>query len=182
MAALPDALAAGAVELQRWRPDRLDQVLEAVAASFPDLHRWMPWARTMPTAAELLEVLRAGEAAFEADREWNYFLVEPDADRLVGGAGLHPRSGPGTIEIGFWVRSDRTGRGYATAAAGALTEAAFTHLDPVEQVEIRMDRANLASAAIPVKLGFRLLAVEEREVLTPGHTGRGLIWARRRSE
>ncbi len=182
MAALPDALPAGALQLQRWRPDRLDQVIEAVAASFVELHIWMPWARTMPTAAEELEVLRAGESAFDADQEWNYFLVEPDADRLVGGAGLRPRPGTGIIEIGYWVRSDRTSRGYATAAARALTEVVLAHLHTVDQVEIRMDRANLASAAVPLKLGFRLLGHEKREVLAPGHTGRGLIWVRRRSD
>ena len=92
-----------------------------------------------------------------------------------------PAPGPGAIEIGYWVRSDRTSRGYATAAARALTEAAFAHL-PVDQVEIRMDRANRASAAVPLKLGYRLFGHEEREVLTPGHTGRGLIWVRRRSD
>ncbi len=39
-----------------------------------------------------------------------------------------------------------------------------------------MDRANRASAAVPPKLGYRLLDAEWREVLTPGHTGDGLVW------
>ncbi len=176
MALLPDVLAAGPLELRRWRPDQLDQILDAVAVSFTELHRWMPWAETMPTAAEQLEVLRAGEAAFDGDHEWAYVVVEPETDELVGAAGLHPRSGPGTVEIGYWIRSDRTGRGYATGTAGALAEVAFTHLPGVEQVEIRMDRANLASAAVPPKLGFRLLGHEVRDILTPGHTGHGLVW------
>ena len=100
---------------------------------------------------------------------------------MVGGAGLHPRAGPESIEIGYWVRSDRTGRGYATAAAGALTQAAFAHLDGIDRVEIRMDRANRASAAVPPKLGFRLIGHEAREILAPGHSGEGLIWALDRS-
>jgi len=174
---LPDALSAGAVELRRWRPSHLDLLMEAVAASLPELRRWMPWARTMTTEAEQLDVLRAGEAAFDAGAEWNYLLFGPGSDGVVGGAGLHPRAGPECIEIGYWVRSDRTGRGYATAATGALTEAAFSHLDGIDRVEIRMDRANRASAAVPPKLGFRLLGLEAREVLAPGHSGDGLIWA-----
>ena len=137
----------------------------------------MPWAESMPTAAEQLEVLRAGEAAFDADQEWAYAAIERRGALVVGSAGLHPRSGPGTVEIGYWVRTDRTGRGYATVMARALAEAAFDHLADIDQVQIRMDRANLASAAVPPKLGFRLLGGEERDVLTPGHTGEGLIWA-----
>ena len=176
MALLPDVLPAGPLELRRWRQDHLDRILDAVAASFPELHRWMPWAETMPTAAEQLEVLRAGEAAFDADQEWAYVVVEPEAEELVGAAGLHPRSGPGTVEIGYWIRTDRTGRGYATDTAGALAAVAFAHLPGLEQVEIRMDQANVASAAVPPKLGFRLLGHEERDILTPGHTGQGLVW------
>jgi RimJ/RimL family protein N-acetyltransferase len=177
MALLPDVLPAGVLDLQRWRPAQIDGVLAAVTASFPELHRWMPWAATMPSAADLTSVLRDGEASFDADREWVYVLVERDSDEVVGSAGLHPRSGPGTIEIGYWVRTDRTGRGYATEAARALASAAFTWLDSVQRVEIRMDGANRASAAVPPKLGFRLLASERRDLLAPDHSGQGLVWA-----
>jgi RimJ/RimL family protein N-acetyltransferase len=180
MAALPDALPAGAVELRRWRVSHLDSVLSAVASSLPELQRWLPWARAMPTADEELAVLEAGEADFDADREWAYLLFEASSDEMVGGAGLHPRDGPGTVEIGYWVRTDRTGRGYATAAAGALTEAAFAHLGDVDQVEIHMDGANLASAAIPPKLGYESAGHRGRTIVVPGRTEGGLVWVRRR--
>ena len=34
------------------------------------------------------------------------------------------RVGPVAIEIGYWIRSDHAGRGYATEAAAILVEAA----------------------------------------------------------
>jgi RimJ/RimL family protein N-acetyltransferase len=40
-----------------------------------------------------------------------------------------------------------------------------------------MDRENVASAAVPRKLGFALVGEVEREIVTPGHSGRGWIWA-----
>lgn len=181
MARLPDLLPAGPIELRRWRPTHLAPLREAVAASRPELRRWMAWAQTMPDEAEQLDVLRAGEAAFDAGTEWNFLLFVPGEETVVGGAGLHPRGGPESIEIGYWVRSDRTGLGYATAAAGALAEAAFAHLGEIDRVEIRMDRANRASAAVPPKLGFRLVGHETREIVAAGHTGKGLIWALQRS-
>lgn len=98
----------------------------------------------------------------------------------MGGAGLHPKEGD-IAEIGYWVRSDRTGRGYATAAADALTAAAFDYLSDVVKVIIRMDQANLASAAVPPKLGYTLEGEEVfRDVVTSGHTGNGWIWAQSR--
>jgi len=136
----------------------------------------MPWAREVPTPAELRSVLEAGEAAFEADQEWDYTVNEPASDSLVGGAGLHRRGGPDIVDIGYWIRSDRTGMGYATAAAKALTDAAFTLVPGVERVEIHMDRANEASAAVPRKLGYRLDHEEVRPIEAPGHTGVGSVW------
>ncbi len=180
MAALPELIPAGPVELRRWRVAHLDRVLAAVAVSLPELQQWLPWARVMPTADEELAVLEAGEADFDADLEWAYLLFEKSSGEIVGGAGLHRRGGPGTVEIGYWVRSDRTGRGYATAAARGLTEAAFIHLAGVDQVEIHMDAGNLASAAVPPKLGYVMVGGQDPTATVPGHTGRGLVWVRRR--
>lgn len=68
-----------------------------------------PWADPMPTAEAEEAFLRDRMGAFDADEDWGYFLLEPDAGELLGGAGLHPKT-RGIVEIGYWVRSDRTGR------------------------------------------------------------------------
>lgn len=175
MALLPDVLPAGDIELRRWRPDYLDRRIAAIAASFFELQLWMHWAQTMPNAEEELGFIRAAEAAFDADEGWEYLLLEGHSGELVGAIGAY-RGGSGGLEIAYWVRSDRTGRGYATSAGHALVDAAFTYLADVEQIEIHMDVANLASSAIPRKLGFRLLREEDREILAKGHTGRALVW------
>jgi RimJ/RimL family protein N-acetyltransferase len=180
MALLPEVIPAGPVELRRWRVSHVDGALAAISVSLPELQQWLPWARAMPTADEELAVFEAGEADFDADREWAYLLFEEGSGDIVGGAGLHPRGGPGTVEIGYWVRSDRTGRGYASAAAGVLTEAAFMYLAEVDQVEIHMDAANLASAAVPPKLGYVTVGHRVPTSTAPGQTGRGLVWVRRR--
>jgi ribosomal-protein-serine acetyltransferase len=181
VAALPDVLSAGSVRLQRCRLAHLDSVMAAIAMSQPELARWLPWADPMPSVAAERDFLQEQERAFDADEEWGYVLTETHSDELVGGAGLHPK-GRGVVEISYWVRSDRVLRGYATAAAGVLTVAAFEFLTDVERVVIRMDKANRASAAVPPKLGYHLDGEETRlEILTSGHTGAGWIWSRTRS-
>ena len=150
--------------------------MAAVETSLPELRRWMPWAQQMPTAHEELEFLRASEAPFEAGVEWGYLLYEVDGRQMVGGTGLHQRVAPDELEIGYWVRSDRTGRGYATAAARTLTNTAFVALPHLERLEIHVDQANAASAAIPRKLGFALQREEDSEVLAPGESGRDHVW------
>lgn len=182
MPLLPDVLAAGPVELLRWRADQLDDLMGAIALSFTELQRWMPWAESMPSADDELAVLRSGSAAFDADHEWQYLIHETGSGALVGGAGLHRRVGPTALEVGYWVRSDRTGLGYATAAACALTNAAFACVAGVETVEIHTDAANRASAAIPPKLGFSLGREEPRSPQTRGGTGTFLIWELERAQ
>ncbi len=159
----------------------IDQLLDAIEASQPELARWLPWADPMPTRTVELEIVTSAERAFAEDRDYAYFLIERASGDLVGCVGLHPKA-EGVVEIGYWVRSDRTGRGYATSAAGSLCRAAFTHLPDVAKVIIRMDQGNAASASIPPKLGFSLEGEEAvRDALTSGHTGKGWIWSARRS-
>ncbi len=176
VALLPDVLPAGPVELRRWRPAFVDAYIPAIALSFAELQRWMPWARVMPTPEDLHPVLAAGEAAFDADQEWDYTVYELATDTLVGGAGLYRGVEPVALNIGYWTRSDRTGRGYAAAAAKTLTEVAFTLIPGIQRVEIHMDKANVASAAVPRTLGYRLDHEEVRQIEAPGHTGHGFVW------
>ena len=96
---------------------------------------------------------------------------------MVGIIGLHRRIGPRAVEIGYWTHVDHAGRGYMTAAAKAVTEAAEA-LDDVDRVEIHTDEANLRSAAIPQKLGYRLDRVDVRIPEAPGESGRLQIWVR----
>jgi ribosomal-protein-serine acetyltransferase len=63
------------------------------------------------------------------------------------------RIGPGGLEIGYWLHAASTGRGLATAAVAALVGQAFA-LPDIERVEIVHDQANIASGAIPRRLGF----------------------------
>ena len=96
---------------------------------------------------------------------------------MLGGCGLHRRVGPRAIEIGYWVHADHGGRGIATALARALTGAALA-LPDVDRVEIHCDEANVRSAAVPRRLGYRLDRIEEDEVTAPAETGRSMVWVR----
>jgi RimJ/RimL family protein N-acetyltransferase len=180
MAFLPDQFDAGDIELQRALPEMSDAIYEATMASFEELHQWMIWANEVPTRAALAEFLNSAQTLFDRNEDWNYVLIEKSTGDVVGSAGLHFKGDARSREIGYWVRSDRTGRSYATSAARALTEAAF-RFSLIDRVVIRMDKANVASASVPPKIGFQLLGEEDRPLETPGHTGTGLIWVRDRA-
>ena len=174
----PGSIRAADVTLHRVRLEDLDELVDAVNGSLGALRPWMPWAQVRATRQSIGGFLDQADRDWEGGREFQFAIrgrrgAEPEA--LIGSCGLHDRIGAGGLEIGYWVRSDCTGRGVATSAASALTASALG-LDGVSRVEIRCDAANVRSAAIPPKLGFRLDRIEDRPPTSPGETDRHMIW------
>lgn len=171
--------------VRRCRIEESAAFAEAVKQSLDHLRPWMPWATSATADPEAQRARLAGAAeSWEAGTEFLYTVFLPEHQPAEGGPvigtiGLHRRLGPGGIEIGYWMHAAHTGRGYATAAARALTGAALA-LPDVQRVEIHCDAANAASAAIPRKLGYRLERIDTREPQAPGETGRLMIWVLQR--
>jgi RimJ/RimL family protein N-acetyltransferase len=167
------------VVLRRHRPDDAHALNDMIEASRDHLRPFMPWA-DQDRDATASYIGRTAEGWAMGDN-FSYLVTEPapppgGGERLLGGCGMHRRGEPGTIEIGYWLRSDAVGRGVMTAVSRALAVAGFG-LDGITRVEIRCDAANTRSAAIPRRLGFQHVGDVDSELTAPGHTGRHQIWA-----
>ena len=166
------------VVLRRFRTADAEMLAQAVAESLEHLQPWMPWAIAEAAdplfqrrrLAKLPDLARRGE-------EWQYGLFPLDESAVLGSFGLMTRRGPRTIEIGYWLHVDAGGHGYATRAASALTDVGLA-LANVERVYICCDEANVRSAAIAQRLGYRLLTVEHHAPEAPGESGRLQKWIR----
>jgi ribosomal-protein-serine acetyltransferase len=148
---------AGWLVCHRLQPGDEPELSEAVMVSLEHLRPWMPWARdyTPQVAAEFME--RHGGQADQTPVADALYVIRDRRGRLLGGCGLHARLGVHRLEIGYWVDVRHTRRGVATLACAALTELALT-IPELTVVEIHHDQANLASAAIPAKLGYAHVA------------------------
>ncbi len=146
----PAELTSGAVTLRRWRPGDAGLAYRLVTESEAHLRPWMPWAAAY-TPETARDYVVSCERDWMAGTAFNYLIV--DSGTPAGSAGLMARNGPGGLEIGYWVHPGHAGRGLATAAAGALTGAAFG-LPGVDRVEIIHDLNNAASGRVPSKLGY----------------------------
>ena len=168
----PEEIDVGSLVLRRWQPADAPGLLAAIEMTLPELRQFMPWAMETPTPESVRAYL---DIAWRPPESYGFGLF--DGGEVVGGFGLHGRRGPGILEIGYWVRTDRTGRGYATAAARALTDVSFAYFPATFRVEIRCDPANSASAAVAAKLGYSLDARVPVEVEAAAQTGTQLVWA-----
>jgi RimJ/RimL family protein N-acetyltransferase len=169
----PERIDASFVVLRRVCVEDAEAVAEAVRQSLDHLRPWMAWA-TPEAATEKAQRKRIAEEAWNAETEFAYVMLTQDEHIVVGGCGLG-MAYTGHLAIGYWVHVNHIGRGYATAAAKALTEAAWS-LPHTERVEIHCDPANVRSAAIPRQLGFRLERVLDHPIEAPGQTGKSMIW------
>ncbi len=174
----PERIPSTQLTLLRSSAGDLDELVEAVNASLSELQPWMPWAQAPATTESIGGFLDRADRHWGTGHEFAFAIRGPrgrQRDALVGFCGLHAKVGIGGLEIGYWVRSDCTGHGVATAAAGALTRSALG-LTGVSRVEIHCDAANLPSAAVPPKLGYRLDRIEVRSPSSPGETDQQMIW------
>ena len=158
--------------LTRVRVENAEEFEAAVAANVAHLRDWVPWAED-PEGRHL----RTGGAEADWAAGVSYlYAVRPDIDGpIIGGLGLYRRVGDGSIEIGYWLDAAHTGTGLATSAVKALTGAALA-LPDVTRVEIHTDEANQSSAAIPQRLGYRLVRVDTVVARTAAETGRLQVW------
>jgi RimJ/RimL family protein N-acetyltransferase len=165
----------------RWLTvEDADDVARAVGESLDQLKPWMPWADVQSADPGFQrERLRNHPQQRARREEWQYGIFGDDSAHMLGAIGLMTRRGPGTLEIGYWLRADAGRRGYMTNAARALTQAGL-QVDGIDRMIIVCDEANLRSAAVPQRLGYALERVESRAPEAPGETGRMQIWVKDR--
>lgn len=178
-AVLPERVAGGGVVLRRWRVADAEIQQRAVLESLDHLRPWMAWVAQEPLRLSRRRAMIAGW-----ERDWAtggdaYFAVLRE-DRVAGSAGLHRRRGPGALEIGYWIHPAFTRRGLATTVARLLTHAAFT-VPGIDRVEIHHDKANVASAGVPRRLGYTFVGETPDSADTPGEVGIDCAWRVTRS-
>lgn len=133
----------------------VDAVHEAVLTNMEALRPWMAWIDDEPLDRDArAERVRRDRGRFDVGEEFVYGIFDATGGRMLGGSGLHPRSSPGVLEIGYWIAHERWGEGLATEVAGALTRVGFERMK-ADRMEIRVEPKNARSIAIARKLGYR---------------------------
>ena len=171
---IPIELHTARLTLRPWRADDAIALLPVLEANQAHLGPWIPARVANPAPVPLLAERLDGFAAdFAAAREWRFAMIVRVTGEILGEVGLFPRNATGRVpfaeadrvEVGYWLRMDRTGAGFVTEAVRALLNAA-SQIPCFASAEIRCDRRNAPSGAVAERLGFRL--AEPSELATAG--------------
>jgi ribosomal-protein-serine acetyltransferase len=144
------ALVTERLVLEPIEPRHADALWQAKEASLDALRLWMAWGEQPREDQD--EFVRAAHERW-GDGEWVYAIIF--SDEPVGTIGVdHYQPMFASAEIGYWLRSDLSGRGLMTEAAAAVIEYSFVELG-IHRLELRAGVENHGSLRVAEKLGFK---------------------------
>jgi RimJ/RimL family protein N-acetyltransferase len=144
-------------------------VYKAMQASLEELKPWMPWAHKNQTPDDVEGNLREAHAKFLTREDLRLHIFHKETGEFIASSGLHrinwdvPK-----FEIGYWIDTRYSGKGYITEAVEAITNFAFDVLG-AKRVEIRCDSKNVKSRAVPERLGFQLEGILRNDGMSVDH-------------
>lgn len=138
---------------------------EAVRESINELKPWMAFAQVMPTIKESEKVTRECRLEFLKRFKLHMRIFMKDTEQFVGCISLHHINWElRNFEIGYWIRSSCSGKGYMTEAVNGIADFAIRELE-ANRLEIRCSARNTKSAAVAERTGFTLEGILRRDSL-----------------
>jgi ribosomal-protein-serine acetyltransferase len=126
-----------------------------VESSRSHLEPWLPW---VPYNSDLESSGRYAEASasdWDASRACRFSLRDRSSRRFLGVIGLETFAHlHESVELGYWLRTDASGRGLMTEAGRAVLDWAFNKVN-AHRVRVAAATDNHASLGVIRRLGFR---------------------------
>jgi RimJ/RimL family protein N-acetyltransferase len=128
----------------------------------------MPWATDDYNEQGAEEWCRKSAANFLSRAQLQFLIFLKNQMRHVGTMGAFDfQWDVPSCEIGYWLSSDHTGRGYMTEAVHALTEMLRRQIK-VRRVQIRCDAENARSRRVSELAGFQLEGILRCDCVAEG--------------
>ncbi|MCB9743629.1 MAG: GNAT family N-acetyltransferase [Alphaproteobacteria bacterium] len=157
----PRTLATPRLLLRAWRLEDTRALRALLDANDAHLRPWIPFMQGEPRSLRATRARVSGFlSAFHAGQQLRYAIWLGEQGPLIGEVMLLARGGPGTLELGYWLDAQQTGRGYMGEAARALVELGLGALG-AERLILRCDLQNAPSNAVARRLGAEPVEVEQ---------------------
>lgn len=142
----------GGVELRLVSVSDAPAIYACARRNLERLRPWFFWANPELDLAEIERRLQELAKQPDPRRDYEYGLWS--GGEYAGSAGLYKIDFENRIaRIGYWLDGAFEGHGLMTQSVRALVDTAFSRLK-LNRIEIRCAPENLASRAVPGRLGF----------------------------
>lgn len=137
-----------------------------IIESIDELKYFLPWAQNKPSLEETRNNLVDALKQIESKKDIRLLIFHKNGE-FIGSSGLHkidwriPKA-----EIGYWIRTSKTGNGYAKEAVDAITNHGINIMG-IKRLEIIVSDSNKKSWQIPEKLGYLLEGILRKHRINP---------------
>ena len=148
---LPKVLETPRLRLEATTLEHAEGLWGAIEASLKELTEFMAWAPTASLANSTAFAERM-QKKWDEVTDWSFTIFfEGEVAGNISLMGYEALSD--LAELGYWLRSDLTGRGLMTEAARAVVDFGFDRVR-CHRLELQAAESNLASIRVAEKLGF----------------------------
>ncbi len=150
-----EQLSDGKIIIKKILPEHIPGLFQAVFESREILKIWLPWCHSNYKMEETKEWINFQQTAWNDRFEFSFGIFEVNSNRFVGGCGINQINWMHKIgNLGYWIRTNTIGKGYASAAAKLCAEFGFLDLK-LNRIEIVAAKDNVASQRTAEKAGAR---------------------------
>jgi ribosomal-protein-serine acetyltransferase len=170
-------LSDGQILIRPYRAEDTSAVYEAVRESIKEISVWMPWCHEDYAIEETSAFIMSREQAWREDREYTLGIFEVGSRDFLGSTGLtFVNRVHNCANLGYWVRSSRTGHGVASRAARLAARFGLEQLG-FQRIEILAAVGNHASQRAAEKAGARREAVLRKRLLVRGQPQDAILYS-----
>lgn len=126
---------------------------QAIRESVPEMSPWLPFAHENYSISETRDYLKRCPEGWKKDTEYSFGIIDSRDGSLIGGCGINRIDKENSwANLGYWVRTNRTEQGVATAATRLLAEWGF-RVVKLCRLEILVATSNKRSQRVAEKVG-----------------------------
>lgn len=162
----PDEFFTERLMIRMPKPGDGKVVSEAVNASIDALTPWMKWVQAQQTEYDTEVEIREAHIKFLRREDLRLLVFLKDSGQFIASSSLHNIDWDvRKFEIGYWIDTRHSGKGYMIEAVQGICDFAFNQLN-ARRLEIRCDTKNNKSKVIPERLKFNLEGISKNEDLS----------------
>ena len=130
-----------------------------IRKSHTALSRWLFWVNPVPEIEQTLAFCQDCHKKYIEKKNLQLAIINKQNGAFIGCIGVHDFNYKGEescFNIGYWISSDHSGKGYMLEALRALSDYSFNRLG-ANKLYITNDSENLTSNKLAKNAGFTLI-------------------------
>ena len=155
------------ITLEALSLDHVPLMVEGALESIAEVNPWMDWCSESFTHESARDFIAKQTVAKQAGTAYEFALFNGDGLYLGGGGVNTINQLHQSANIGYWIRTSQTQKGYGTAALHALVSWARTHTE-LNRLEVVVATGNKASQRVAEKGGATYEGIAKARLFNNG--------------